>query len=163
MNATSRPFYTEQALYESFMNSLSLAELAGDISAAEHVALASAAQEKPTTSTVQAHRLFLSRQQCRPVNWAGALLFRASSSPGAPVFLFSVSGALRRFTSESVLRQALEQQLDDPGQRSELMRFTPLDVRAALVSSAALTLDSRQLASPVMQHASQAIDRKSVV
>ena len=157
MNATSRPFYAEHALYESFMNSLSLAELAGDISAAEHAALAIAAQEKPTTSNVQAHRLFLSRQQCRPVNWVGALLFRASSRPRGPVFLFNVPGALRRFASESVLRQALEQQLDDPGQRSELLRFTPLDVRAALVSSAALTLDSRQLASPVMQHASQAI------
>lgn len=154
MNATSRPFYAEQALYENFMNSLSLAELAGGISAAENSALASAVQEKLATPTVQVHSLFLSRNQCRPVYWAGALLFRANSA----VFLFTLPGVLQRFASESAVRRALEQLLDDPGQRSRLLRFIPVDVRSALKSPGALLLETRRVATPVMQHTSQAIN-----
>ena len=157
MNAIPRPFYAEQALYECFMNSLSLAELAGDLSAAESSALRSAVKEDHPTGSTQVHSLFVSRKQCRPVHWAGALLCRPGNAPGSAVFLFTVTGTLRRFADESALCQALEQQLDDPGQRSELLRLTPLDVRAALITPGALTLDTRQVQSPVMQNVSQGI------
>ena len=157
MNAIPRPFYAEQALYECFMNSLSLAELAGDLSAAESSALRSAVKEDHPTGSAQVHSLFVSRKQCRPVHWAGALLCRPGNAPGSAVFLFTVTGTLRRFADESALRQALEQQLDDPEQRSELLRLTPLDVRAALITPGALTLDTRQVQSPVMQNVSQGI------
>ena len=68
MNAIPRPFYVEQALYECFMNSLSLAELAGDLSAAESSALRSAVKEDHPTGSAQVHSLFVSRKQCRPVH-----------------------------------------------------------------------------------------------
>ena len=157
MNATTRPFYAEQALHERLINRLSLAELAGDISTAENSMLRSAVQDKPAPLAAQVYSLFLSRHQCRPVHWAGALLLRDNNPPGHDVWLFALPGTLQRFASESALRQALEQQLDDPGQRNDVLRFTPVDVRSSLSKTGGLTLETRRLPSPVMQQASQTI------
>ena len=157
MNAIPRPFYAEQAMHERFINSLSLAVLTGDISAVENNSLRGAVQAAPGSLAAQVYSLFLSRHQCRSVYWAGALLFRSNNAPGSPVYLFTLPGTLQRFASESALRQALEQQLDDPGQRSGLLRFTPVDVRAFLERPGELMLETRRAPSPVMQHASQGV------
>ena len=153
MNVIPRPFYAEQAMTERFINSLSLAESAGYVSAAEASVLRSAVEERPGPSAVQVSSLIVSRQQCRPVYWAGALLFRNNNG----LFLFGFAGALQRFASEVDLQRSLEQLLDDPGQRSRLLRFTPFDVRSALASPGDLKVETRAVPSPVMQHASQAV------
>ena len=161
MDAIPLPFYGAQALQDLFVESLSAAEAAANISVAEKAWLNAVFQDEPTRlampGPLHVYQPFLSRHQSRPVLWAGALVFRQNLDAGSEVFLFSLPGKLERFASEAGMYLALEQRLDDPLQQDVVLRFTPLAVRAQLKQAGALTLTLRRSPSSVMQGCSQAV------
>lgn len=157
MSATALPFLAPQALHALYLNSLDLAESRGLINAVEKERLRSVIQDDTGTPAIHAYYPVLSRSDGRPVHWTGGLILRPEMPPAGDIFLFTVLGQFERFATESALRTALEQQLENPQGNSELLRFCPVDARYLLTRTGRLKLATRRIPAPVLVNVSQAI------
>lgn len=154
MNAIARSFYAARSVQDAYLSRVAAAESSGAINTFQTYWLNKAFEDEASCFT---YNLFLSRHACRPALWAGAFMLRQTELPSDEVFLFSVSGQFQRFASEAALRQGLEQQLDAPQPRSEMLRFAPVDVRPQLAQIGTLTLITQRFTALMGAQAQQAI------
>lgn len=161
MTVNVPPFHSAQALQALYRSRLDAAQASGAISSFEHDWLSKALSYLPVGPVgplpVRANSVFLSRNQSRPVQWAGALLLAQALTDPTPLFLLTPLGALQTFTDLDALRDALERQLDDPAHREAVLRFCPVDVRPLLSLAGDLTLRTREVPAPFVAHISEAL------
>ena len=158
MSTPSLPFYAPQALHDTYLKSLDLAQTKGIINADEKERLSSLLQSDAGGKAVYAYYPVLSRDHYRPVHWVAGLILKLDQAPASAVFLFTALGRFERFATKSALRTALQLKLDSTQENSELLRFCPVDVRFYLTQTGYLSLVTRQVSGPVMAGVSLAIE-----
>ena len=158
MSTPSLPFYAPQALHDTYLKSLDLAQTKGIINADEKEQLGSLLQDETGARAVYAFYPIVSRDHYRPVHWVAGLILRLDLAPASAVFLFTALGRFERFATKSALRTALQLLLDSPQENDELLRFCPVEVRPYLTQTGYLSLVTRQVSGPVMTGVSQAIE-----
>ena len=158
MSTPSLPFYAPQALHDTYLKSLDLAQTKGIINADEKERLGSLLQDDAGANSVYAYYPVLSRDHYRPVHWVAGLILKLDLAPASAVFLFTALGRFERFATKSALRAALQLQLDNTQENHELLRFCPVDVRFYLTQTGYLSLVTRQVSGPVMAGVSLAIE-----
>ncbi|MQT44212.1 MULTISPECIES: dermonecrotic toxin domain-containing protein [unclassified Pseudomonas] len=158
MSTPSLPFYAPQALHDTYLKSLDLAQTNGIINADEKERLGSLLQDDAGAKAVYAYYPVLSRDHYRPVHWVAGLILKLDQAPASAVFLFTALGRFERFATKSALREALQLKLDGRQGSDELLRFCPVDVRFYLTQTGSLSLVTRQVSGPVMAGVSLAIE-----
>lgn len=158
MSTPSLPFYAPQALHDTYLKSLDLAQTKSIINADEKERLGSLLQDEAGGKAVHAFYPIVSRDHYRPVHWVAGLILRLDLAPASAVFLFTALGRFERFATKSALRAALQQQLDSPQENNELLRFCPVDVRFFLTQTGYLSLVIRQVSGSAMAGMSLAIE-----
>ena len=158
MSTPSLPFYAPQALHDTYLKSLDLAQTNGIINADEKERLGSLLQDETGARAVYAFYPIVSRDHYRPVHWVAGLILRLDLAPASAVFLFTALGRFERFATKSALRTALQLQLDSTQENNELLRFCPVDVRFFLTQTGYLSLVTRQVSGSAMAGMSLAIE-----
>ena len=158
MSTLSLPFYAPQALHDTYLKSLELAQTKGIINADEKERLGSLLQDDAGAKAVYAYYPVLSRDHYRPVHWVAGLILKLDQAPASAVFLFTALGRFERFATKSALRAALQVKLESPQGGDELLRFCPVDVRFYLTQTGYLSLVTRPVSGPVMAGVSLAVE-----
>ena len=158
MSATALSFFTPQALHDTFIKSLDLAESAEVITAEEKHRLRTVLEVDRGQKALHAYHPLLSRDHARRALWVGALVVGQNAQLDGEVYLFKLWGGLVRFPTRQALRIALQMQMDDPSRNSELLRFCPVELRHSLKDEEPLMLSIEEVAPSVMESASQAVE-----